>query len=252
MAHKVMLKIGDGNEPVPKPSATASGMPKLPLYIPKDVVKPTTIKLVDKREINPASGKPFKTKGTKGIDVDIDNMKAIIAHAKSKGVDPSTALAIALQETEMGRLGPSFGETLGYEPDSDIYQKFNTNNLDDPELNRNLNASRLANALKDKLMYAQSLRKKGVIPVGEEYDIQAYNGLGVLQPRLNSETSFYEIPVSAKQPLDLKKNPAYGKIVKQLRDDVIRTNSEISKLIDSTPAYGAQKMPSKVMLKVNK
>jgi hypothetical protein len=120
----------------------------------------------------------------------------------------------------------------------------------------------LAKAINEKMAYAKELRGKGLLPKGEEYDLQTYNGLGKLMPTLRvggklQDASYYGIPVTAQQPLDLKKNPAYGKIVKQLRDEVIGTNPEILKLIESTLPYGAsapasQSASQKVMLKVKK
>jgi hypothetical protein len=243
MAQRVMLRIGN-DEPVPK-----SGAGALPIYKPKDT---TLVKLEDKRTVNPATGKPFIKTGTKGIEANEEDIKAIIAHAKAKGVDPHTALAIALQETELGRLDPNYGSA---------WSTFEDAGITDP---RQKNANILAKALKEKMAYAQHLRGKGLLPQGEEFDLQAYNGLGVLAPRTTvggkiQDESYYEIPVTAKQPLDLKKNPAYGKIVKQLREEVIRKNPKIMELINSVPAYGVQPQPSatpqamqKVMLKVKK
>jgi hypothetical protein len=103
----------------------------------------------------------------------------------------------------------------------------------------------LAKAIKEKMSYATELRKKGILPQGEEYDLQTYNGLGVLRPTASvggkiQDASYYGIPVTAQHPLDLKRNPAYGKIVRQLRDEVIGNNPDILKLIESTPAYGQQ------------
>lgn len=201
-----------------------------PLISQKPQAVPATIKLTDNRVINPATGTPFKTKGTKGISADIDSIKAIIAHAKSKGVDPKTALAIALQETNIGQLDPNYGSA---------WSTFEDEGLPD---DRNKNANRLAKAIKEKMAYADELRGKGIIPKGEEFNLQTYNGLGLLKPRQtaggNGVENYYGIPVTAQHPLNLKKNPAYGKIVKQLRDEVVGNNSEILKLIESTPAYG--------------
>lgn len=240
MANKVMLRIA---------REVANKLPEepvLPLYKPRDTA---LIQLSDKRKINPATGTPYRTPGSKGIKSNVEDIKAIIAHAKAKGVDPKTALAIALQETNIGQLDPNYGSA---------WSTFEDEGFTD---DRNRYANVLAKAINEKMAYAKELRGKGLLPKGEEYDLQTYNGLGLLKPRQTAGTpvaeSYYGIPVTPQRPLDLKKNPAYGKIVKQLRDEVISTNPRIMELIESVPAYGQSVQsvnPStqKVMLKVRK
>lgn len=236
---RVMLRLGSSG------IETGPDEP-LPLYKPKDT---SLIQLTDKRKINPATGAPYKTPGSKGIKTNEEDVKAIIAHAKAKGVDPKTALAIALQETNIGQLDPNYGSAWATFEDEGF--------TDD----RNRYANVLAKAIKEKMAYANELRGKGLLPKGEEFDLQTYNGLGVLKPNGEiggvpvSSASFYGIPVTRDRPLDLKKNPAYGKIVKQLRDEVISTNPKILELINSVPAYGQTAVApasQKVMLRVKK
>lgn len=229
---KIKLKVNSAGSGDPEP---------LPLYKPKDT---TLIQLTDKRKINPATGMPYKTPGSKGIKANEDDIKAIIAHAKAKGIDPRGALAIALQETNIGQLDPNYGSA---------WSTFEDEGMTD---DRNRYANVLAKAMKEKMAYANELRGKGLLPKGEEYDLQTYNGLGKLAPTLRvggklQDASYYGIPVTANQPLDLKKNPAYGKIVRQLRDEVIGTNPRIAELIESTPAYGQQAViPAAVQQKI--
>lgn len=240
---KVLLKSNGGNKPrgpvvnredsIPAfGGATPFGLNPVMAPVQAPPQPRPSIKLIDNRVVNPATGQPYKIKGSKGISADIDSVKAIISHAKAKGVDPRTALAIALQETNIGKLDPNFGSA---------WATFEDEGLPD-DLNKNANI--LAKAVKEKMAYANELRRKGLLPSGEEYDLQTYNGLGILKPRQTAgapiSESYYGIPVTAQRPLDLKRNPAYGKIVKQLRDEVIGSNPEILKLIESTPAYGQQ------------
>lgn len=225
---KVVLKVptpgGGGGNKTEKKDA------HLTLYQPKDT---TLIKLEDKRKINPATGTPYKTPGSKGISANEEDIRAIISHAKAKGIDPKTALAIALQETNMGQLDKNYGSA---------WSTFEDEGFTD---DRNRYANVLAKAIKEKMAYAKELRGKGLLPQGEEFDLQTYNGLGVLKPTLSvggkmQDASYYGIPVTAQKHLDMKKNPAYGKIVRQLRDEVIGTNPRIAELIESVPAYGQQ------------
>src|SRR5574341_982024 len=196
---KVLLRVNngiDGGGKIPAPMPRPEANPLSPA--------PTSIKLTDRRSINPATGQPFKVKGTKGITANVDSVKAIIAHAKAKGIDPRTALAIALQETNIGQLDPNYGSA---------WSTFEDEGLPD-DVNKNANI--LAKAIKDKMAYATELRRKGILPKGEEYDLQTYNGLGVLKPQARViggpqiAESYYGIPVTAQNPLDLKKNPAYA------------------------------------------
>lgn len=242
MANKVMVRV-KGGEPVPKGGGGKDA--NLKLYQPADT---ELIQLQDNRKVNPATGAPYKTFGSKGIRSNAEDIKAIISHAKAKGVDPRTALAIALQETNIGQLDPNYGSAWSTLEDEGL-----------PD-DRNKYANVLAKAVKDKMAYAGELRKKGLLPQGEEYDLQTYNGLGVLKPTMRvggvmQNASYYGIPVTSDRPLDMKKNPAYGKLVRQLRDEVIGTNSRISELIESVPAYGqpqAPITPQKVRVKVKK
>jgi hypothetical protein len=210
------------DDPKPKP---VSG--SLPLYKPKDV---NIIQIDDKRELNPATGQPFKVKGTKSIKANQEDISAIVSQAKSLGVDPYTALAVALQETEIGRLDPNYGSAWATFPDEGI------------EDEKQQNANILAKTIKEKLAYAKELKSKGKIGDGEAFELQAYNGLGVLKPRLEVEgklqgESYYGLPVTEKNPLDLRKNPVYGKYIMQLRDEVLKSNPMIRKIVEATPPY---------------
>lgn len=195
---------------------------------PPLIIPAVGIKIQDSRKINPATGIAFKKgAGGKTTEAKPEVLRAIIAHAKAQGVDPNTALAVALQETELGRLDPNFGSAWSYTSDEGI--------TDSVEQNANI----LSKAIKDKLSYAQKL---GIAKRGEEYALQAYNGYGKLFPRGKTggkydNESYYEIPVTGDSPLDLRENPAYGKTIISLREDVIKKNQAIQKLISQTQAY---------------
>src|ERR1700743_3434567 len=60
---------------------------------------PKRISIKDARSRNPLTGVLLDAKHRKSVEVNPDTIKSIVAHAKAKGVDPYTALAIAYQET---------------------------------------------------------------------------------------------------------------------------------------------------------
>lgn len=195
-----------------------------PFVMPSDIIKKTFIE--DTRTVNPATGQPFKTKGPKSVYANPATLKAIIAHAKAKGVDPYTALAIDQQESEFGTIG-DVGQVLDYMPDENLFT------------NTDRGANQLAKALKDKLEYAKRL---GYDKKGLDYMLQAYNGYGKIDGN------------------DMSKNPTYGKVIVSLLEN-LKKNPGIQKMIEETPAYGssgkaasglADAVGSKVMLKLAK
>lgn len=208
-----------------------------PVRMPGDLIK-----VIDNRRVHPVSGKPMQA-GNKSTYVNSDILKSITAQAKAKGVDPNNALAISLQESEFGNsfrtdtrgLDPelqksvydesmkSLGQAHAYLPDEGI-----TNATDQ-------GANSLAKALKEKMAYAKQL---GIDKRGEAYSLQTYNGLGKLGPKnFGGAKTIYGMAVSDQHPLDLRENPAYGKTVLSLRDQVIKTNPAIEDIVNKTPAY---------------
>lgn len=194
---------------------------------------PGFIDILDARTISPTTGKPFKEKGGKTISADPAVIKAIIAHAKAKGIDPYTALSVAMQETEFGKRNQNWGSAWAYDPDKSI----------DPADINNTEGSRLANALKDKLAYGTSLQKKGKIKPGESFAIQAYNGYGDLRHNLMEvggkkvPQNYYGVQVTPDVPMLMSQNPLYGKTIQSLRDQVLKTHAGIKQLVETTPAY---------------
>lgn len=244
-----MVRVNGGGDPDPVPK---SALPKPPvpddlvLYKPKDTIK--TIRLQDTRKINPATGGAFKEIGGKSIDVNPENVAAIVAHAKAKGVDPYTALAVSYQEQNLGNEDIDLGSNKDYSPDPGISDRFML--LDDQK--RHENANVLVKALKDKMEYAKRL---GFDKNGEASVLQAYNGYGKFIPR-SGEKSMYGIPVSPDHPLDFRHNPVYGRTVVSLRDEILKKNPEIAKLVTNTPAFGADNneapAPKNVKVRIKK
>jgi hypothetical protein len=168
-----------------------------------------TIKITDNRKTNIVTGQPLHPTKRKHAEIPQDAVESIIYNARKHGVDPATALAIGLQETNfrpdsmrnpfmMGNYNP-YGDVI------DESMKF----------------------MSEKNKYAKKLGK-----TTEEDIIQAYNGYGTLKAG-----KMYGID-TAKSPIDMNKNPLYGKTVKQLRDSVIMQNPQILKMLGNKKALG--------------
>lgn len=208
-------------EPVPGSKVVLPGFKDMPLYVPKDTRR---LKIQDLRAINPATGAAFKNKGPMSAAVNQDVVNYVIKHALNKGLDPNTALAIALQETKIGNMNENVGSAWATFPDEGITDPYEQG------------ANSLVKALADKLQYAKRL---GYDKKGEAYALQAYNGYGKLFPQNTDPSaveSFYEIPVSRRNPLNLATNPVYGKTIMSVRDEIIKRNPEIQKLIQKAMA----------------
>lgn len=230
---QVMNMVGgfmNGGDPpggVGAAGAGAIGGPVIPAKPPTPLLK-----INDIRKINPGTGQPFApaAMGGRTASVNPDTMKAIVAHAKAKGVDPYTALAIAYQESTFGKSDPNLGNAWSYEGDKGIPQ---TDTL-------NYEASRLTNALKDKLDYAKRL---GYDKKGEAYALQAYNGYGDLRSRLmkvggkSVPQKFYGNTVTGDKPFLMSEHPLYGRVVMSLRDELLKKHADVKKIVDTTPAY---------------
>ena len=207
----------EGGDPDPAPGSKVSipGFPGMPLNVPKDIKH---LMISDTRKINPATGQPFKKPGGMSAKVNPDVVSAIARQAINKGVDPDTALAIALQETHMGNFNEEVGSAWSYFPDEGIKDPYERG------------ANSMVKAMKEKAAYAKQL---GFDKKGEDFLWQAYNGYGKLKPRQSNAVSenYYEIPVTRQNPLDMAKNPVYGKTILSLRDELIKKNPEIQALI---------------------
>lgn len=234
------------------PVMSLPGFGDMPLFVPRD--GSDAIRLIDNRTNNPATGLPFpKGKaGGKTLSVSPKIIKTIIAHAKAKGVDPYDALSIPYQETGFGLSGTGLGEVKDYFPDQGIEDNFEE--IEDQKMNAEVNA--MVKGLADKFKYAKSLGRGG----DDANRLQGYNGYGKLFPRNGEKvTHYYGIPVTKENPLDMMKNPAYGKTVASLRN-ILVNNPQIKRLVESTPAFRSvwdapveEAAPAqKVALRVNK
>jgi muramidase (phage lysozyme) len=177
-----------------------------------------TFQLNDTRKIRATTGLPMNP----SVDLvsgkyDPTIIQSIIDSARKHGVDPNTALAIALQETKFGNTDLNLGHTLG-------------------EFAKGGNgADNLTKALKAKLQLATKLGKKT-----EEEQLQAYNGYGKIKPSTEEwyhgfkMKKIYGVDVP-EEGIDMSQNPLYGKQIIDLRENVLKQNPEIQKMIDTDP-----------------
>jgi hypothetical protein len=184
---------------------------------PSDVIH-----IDDNRDIEATSGNPVKQTSKFSGKYDRKTIEQIAETAKKKGIDPYTALALSMQESGIGnaRSDNPFSIDIGA-----LNKKQQDKFSEDP-------LAFSMDFLKDKLSYAQRLGKKD-----EASKLQAFNGYGKLfrdteMPEDGGDTNqWYGIDVT-KQPLDMNKNPAYGKRIIDLRENVIKKNPEIQKIVE--------------------
>jgi len=176
-----------------------------------DIKDTRTVRATTGKKINPN----VDLKGDKYNKAIIDN---IIKKSKAVGVDPSTMLAIALQETNFGKKDANLGHALygdtaypyGY---IDFYKE-------------KLNEAKRAK-IDDELL-----------------QIQYYNGLGTVTPETEEDyhgfemQKIYGVPIPAGG-INMRKNPLYGKQIVDLRDNVLLKNPYIQKAIKEKKQGGA-------------
>jgi len=163
-----------------------------------------TIKLRDKRTIDTATGKLIASTSRMHASIPEEYIKYVVDSAKKHGIDPATALAINLQETGFKQDQMHNPFMLGnYNPQGDVIDES-------------------MKFLADKIKLAKKLGKKT-----DEDIIQGWNGYGVIK----GKGTMYGIDTN-KEPIDMKKNPVYGKRIVNLRDSVIRQNPDIMKIVE--------------------
>ena len=222
---KVLLKVG-GGDPVPKAAVAVPGADGMPLYIPQDT---RNIKINDTRQFNPTTGNPLGDRERKTVNTDPELIKNIVAHAKAKGIDPLTALAISYQETGLNKDAP-------FNLNPDVYGKPTGGPQEGVQ------------SMVGQFQYAKDLQKRGIVPNTEEYLLQGYNGYGRISKGhadLEGASRIYGYPIPA-EGINLGKNPLYGKTVISLRE-LLKNHPQIQDIVKNTPAF-----QQKIMLKTKK
>ncbi len=166
----------------------------------------------DTRKSDAVSGLPVNDKNKQDVTINPDVVGRIIKEAKSQGVDPYTALAVAHQETKLG--------TRGEEAEGNPFHILEGAKTDDA-------IKEGVSILKSKLAYGKKLGK-----TDEASQIQAYNGYGKVG--MNTEgrqKSMYGLDLS-KGNIDMNTNPVYGKRVMDIRDNILKKNPDIQNMVE--------------------
>jgi len=167
----------------------------------------------DNRKINATSGKKINPNKDLMSGKYSERLIAdITREAIKQGVDPHTAIAVSLQETNLGRRDNNVGHVL---------ERYDTG---DP-------VADMVSVLKSSQDKAKSLGLKN-----ENDILQTYNGRGKIFP--STEQSYhgfkmkqaYGVDVPAGG-IDMRKNPLYGKRVVDLRENVIKQNPTINTIV---------------------
>lgn len=182
------------------------------LYLPPDTKKP--LRIQDTRKIDGITGKPVMDTNSLSRNADPTIVTKIIRAAKQAKIDPYTALAYAHQET-----GLSGDEDSAWNP---FHILTNVSDKEDPTVQG-------VRFLKDKMDYAKRLGKNNEADV-----LQAFNGYGkVGRHTEGNQNKMYGIDVS-QQPIDMNRNPVYGKRIIDIRDNILKKNPDIVKLVSET------------------
>lgn len=175
------------------------------------------IKIEDTRKVDRVTGEPLPDTKKLHVEADTELVKTIVQKAKQHNIDPYTALAIAHQETGL----------------DDRYYTNPFNLLSGGRLNPDTANQNILDLtmleMQDKNKLAKRLGKKT-----EEEIIQAWNGYGKIDSGSfgGKVKKAYGIDIS-KEPIDMAKNPVYGKRVLDIRENVIKKNPAIVDIVNS-------------------
>jgi len=188
-----------------------------------DPVKPNLISIKDTRKVDAATGKPVTDTNKLSYDADPSLIKEIIGKSIKYGVDPFTSLAMAHQET-----GYALPKPNKYFPDPiKAANPFMVSSKDEfpnkQKIGEWMQSNPDANSIdafmtlyKDKIAKAQKMGKKD-----EASQIQGWNGYG-------------KIPAGSygtDKEIDMSADPIYGKRIIDIRDNVVKKNPEIVKMV---------------------
>lgn len=179
-------------------------------------------KIKDVRSIDAITKTPIKDTGKLEYEIDMETAKGIIKAAKKKGVNPYTALAISYQETGIGGLRYPEGDDMTANPFRIMQDKTGPIDQSRPY-------EYAMDFILEKYRIARNLGKKT-----EAEQIQAFNGYGTVGSNTEGKQSkMYGIDVT-KGPIDMNKRPVYGERIIDIRDNIIKKDPAMVKLVEET------------------
>lgn len=180
---------------------------------------PSRVHINDPRTINATSGNPINPNvDLKSGDYHTGVIGEIARAARAYGQNPQELMAIALQETNLGKTDPNYGHVIHY---------------NDPEGRGSAYDLALAKAKKDELATSKGFGNNELLK------LQAYNGLGTVYPSTEAGyhgfnmSSIYGVPLTGAG-INMTENPLYGKRIVDLRDNVLKNsqNAEYNQFLD--------------------
>ena len=230
-SHGLVIKAEDGLV-MPDGSNIDGEDPKNPPKYPK------SIKIKDGRVKNPITGKPFN--GNKSGDYDYLLMHEVVHNAKKYGIDPYNFLAMAMQETTLGKAGGGMSNpfhilnssTIESKMDKKRYSEYFKNKTD-----RMRPVEMAANFYKNVKLLDMPKKKNPNIQ-DDVWDLQSWNGYGSIYPtteqHIDGGGDRYGVSIP-KEGINMSKNPMYGIWVKDL-SNIFRDSKEVNDLV--TRIYG--------------
>lgn len=176
----------------------------------------SVIPVKDNREIDTVTKQKVADNSRLHVNIDSAQAKHIIEKANEYGIDPYTALAVVQQET-------GFKDEYKSNPFNLMSGKWLT-----PENAEKDFVDLSMKFMLDKKKIADSLGKKT-----EEEIIQAWNGYHEINSKSFGGTvkKAYGIDIS-QNPIDMNKNPVYGRRVIDIRDNILKKNPDIIKMVE--------------------
>ena len=201
--------------------------------------RPTVIK--DNRKVNATSGKPINpNKDLKSGEYDTQLIEDITKAAKYYGLDANELLAVALQETNLGKADWNVGHVI----DAPIQTQYILSNPGNRTERGQFNLYRnqiinpdvqdMAAAYKKKMDEAKANNV-----TDPAMQIQYYNGLGMVYPKTERDyhkfdmSSIYGVPLTP-EGISMKENPLYGKRILDLKENVLMADPTLQKYIQDT------------------
>ncbi len=199
------------------------------------------IKIKDRRKIDYVSKKPIGEKNNLSGEYDEEIVDRIIKSAKAHNIDPYTALAMGLQETQLGQ-GRFKNNPLHF----NTVESFSADN-------KFIDTS--MKYLVEKFDYAKKLNKKGEADIIQswngygkyplDYDLIGFenyinnNNIDIMDDKaVNKVKNQFIIPTNAygriitkDNPLDMNKEPVYGQKILDIRDNILKKDPLISRKI---------------------